>query len=469
MSAAGEAHSTRLLIFTRFPLPGRTKTRLIPYLGREGAATLQRRMTRHMLQVARAWQRERDAACDVWFTGGTCEQMKETFGDHRNYRCQEGDDLGCRLARALEWAFAEGSRHVLCVGSDCPEVSPELLKEADAALQHCDVVVGPARDGGYYLIGMRRFDRRLFEGISWGSSEVLSQTLARAATLRWRVAQLKRLTDVDTWQTLAAWHRRCRLEASSIAHSVIVPACNEAAWIEGTLESIGRHGDTEVIVADGGSSDETVAVARRWGARALQTPRGRGMQMNCGAALASGDVLLFLHADTRLPREWRAAVDQWKRTGRAAGAFALKYDEKSRAMRWVAWGANLRSRWLQLPYGDQCLFMRRETFGELEGFRDLVVMEDLDFVRRLRRHGSWWIADAAVVTSARRYHDEGIVRRVCRHQWWLVTSRRRCVPHLRSEPDAQSEPERNARQERNGRDDESERQIKLADGRARIG
>ncbi|HHM12106.1 MAG TPA: DUF2064 domain-containing protein [Planctomycetaceae bacterium] len=469
MSAAGEARSTRLSIFTRFPLPGQTKTRLIPYLGPEGAATLQRRMTRHMLKVAQVWQREQSAACDVWFTGGTCEQMKETFGDHWNYRCQEGEDLGCRLARAVEWAFAQGSRHVLCVGSDCPEVSPELLQEADAALEHSDVVLGPAHDGGYYLIGMRRFDRRLFEGISWGSSEVLSQTRARAASLRWRVAQLKRLTDVDTWQTLAAWHRRCRLEESSIVYSVIVPAYNEAAFIERTLKSVGRHGDTEVIVADGGSSDKTVALARRWGARVVETPRGRGMQMNCGAALASGDVLLFLHADTRLPKDWRAVVEMWKRTGRAGGAFSVKYDEQSRGMRWVAWGANLRSRWLQLPYGDQCLFMRRETFGELEGFRDLVVMEDLDFVRRLRKLGRWWIADTAVTTSARRYLEAGVVRTVWRHQWWLVTSRRRCVPHLRSEPDAQSEPERNARQKRNGGDDEGERQIELADGRARIG
>ncbi len=469
MSVAGEAHSTRLLIFTRFPLPGQAKTRLIPYLGPEGAATLQRRMTRHMLQVAHVWQREQGAACDVWFTGGTCAQMKETFGDRWNYHCQEGGDLGSRLTRAFELAFTEGSQRVLCVGADCPEVSPDLLKEADAALQRSDVVVGPAHDGGYYLIGTRRFDRRIFEGISWGSSEVLSQTLARAATLRWRVAQLKRLADVDTWQTLAAWHRRCRLEESSIAHSIIVPAYNEVAFIERTLESIGRHDDTEVIVADGGSSDKTVALARRWGARVVETPRGRGMQMNCGAALATGDVLLFLHADTRLPREWRASVVRWRASGWAGGAFSLEYEEKSRAMRWVAWGANLRSRWLQLPYGDQCLFMRRETFGELEGFRDLVMMEDLDFVRRFRRHGSWWIADAAVTTSARRYLERGVVQTVCHHQWLLATSRRRWVPHLRSEPDAQSEPERDPCQKRDGGDDKSQRQIELADGRARIG
>ena len=201
----------------------------------------------------------------------------------------------------------------------------------------------------------------------------------------------------------------------------------------------------------------------------LQTPPGRGMQMNCGAALATGDVLLFLHADTRLPSKWRASVTRWKESGRAGGAFSLEYDEKSRAMCWVAWGANIRSRWLQLPYGDQSLFVRREMFGELEGFRDLVVMEDLDFVRRLRKRGRWWIADAAVTTSARRYLDAGVVRTVCRHQWWLATSRWRCVPRLRSEPHTHGEPERDSRQERNGGDDEGQRQIEFADGGARIG
>ncbi len=411
---------TRLLVFTRCPLPGRTKTRLIPYLGEQGAALLQTRMMRHTLAVASIWRQTRPVAIEVWFAGGDAELMRQALGDSFVYSPQQGADLGSRLRSAFHHAFSSGAQRVLCIGSDCPELTPELLAEATDGLESHDVVLGPAVDGGYYLIGMRRPQPSLFEQIDWGTDRVLQQTVDRVRSRSLSLMRLPALTDVDTWRTLPAWHRRCQVESSGCRYSVIVPTLNEEASIRQLLESIGSSRDTEIVVADGGSEDATREIASQAGALVVPTPRGRGLQMNCGAAMATGDVLLFLHGDTRLPSSWRSDLDRWNESDSQAGAFLLRFDDPAAALRWIARAANWRSRRLQLPYGDQCLFVRREAFGLLNGFRHLPIMEDVDFVRRWRRHGRWTILPSHVITSARKYRRHGVWRTVARHQWVLL-------------------------------------------------
>jgi len=193
--------------------------------------------------------------------------------------------------------------------------------------------------------------------------------------------------------------------------SVIIPALDEAAAIGAVVAHAAAGENVETLVVDGGSRDATVAAARAAGARVISAPAGRARQMNAGAAAASGELLLFLHADTRLPARWERTVRKTLAApGVAAGAFRLGIDTRRPGVHFIARAANLRSRVLQLPYGDQAIFLRRSLFDRLGGFADLPIMEDFDLVRRLRAMGRVVTADQAVVTSARRWRRLGIVR-----------------------------------------------------------
>ncbi|MDX2214083.1 MAG: TIGR04283 family arsenosugar biosynthesis glycosyltransferase [Oculatellaceae cyanobacterium bins.114] len=193
--------------------------------------------------------------------------------------------------------------------------------------------------------------------------------------------------------------------------SVIIPVLNEADKIAKTLLFLKSVSTVEAIVVDGGSGDDTVAVAQTYGVTVLQTSPGRAHQMNAGAARATGTVLLFLHADSQLPHNF---VEQVHRTlaqpNVIAGAFDLVIDSPAFSLRLVEWGVKWRSRLLQLPYGDQAIFLKADTFRRVGGFTELPIMEDFDFVKRLQKLGRVAIAPASVITSARRWEKLGVLQ-----------------------------------------------------------
>jgi rSAM/selenodomain-associated transferase 2 len=204
--------------------------------------------------------------------------------------------------------------------------------------------------------------------------------------------------------------------------SIIIPALNEARNLPDTLAALPVAPDLEIILVDGGSRDGTWEIAGRfpW-VRRLQAPPGRGRQQNAGARVARGELLAFVHADTlfgeahlRVLRH-RAADTQF-----AAGAFELQLIPARPALRLVAWGANLRSRWLGLPYGDQVLVVRRRLFWELGGFAP-GRPEDLDLVLRLRRHTRLEILAPPVASSGRRWLEHGYFRTTAEN--WLALAR----------------------------------------------
>ena len=198
---------------------------------------------------------------------------------------------------------------------------------------------------------------------------------------------------------------------------MIVPACNEAAALPETLRIARGDGHVEIIVVDGGSRDATRQIAEAHGARVLRTERGRARQMNAGRAAATGEVLLFLHADTQLPADYARHVrETLDRPGVVAGAFRLRIDGPDTPLRIIERMRNLRARCLQMPYGDQAIFLRAETFDLVGGFPELPIMEDFELMRRLRRRGRIGIAPSAVLTSARRWKSRGPWRSVCLNQ-----------------------------------------------------
>lgn len=216
----------------------------------------------------------------------------------------------------------------------------------------------------------------------------------------------------------------------SLRLSIIIPTLNEEHRLGEVLEHVRRGGKPEVIVADGGSTDRTCQVAESAAARVVISQRGRGTQLNLGAAAATGDALLFLHADTLPPPDYEQHIDDiLARPGVCAGAFGLRIDAPQRALRLIEKTVNWRSRVLGLPYGDQGIFVTREAFEEVGGFPEIPVMEDFVFVRRLRRLGRIQIAPAAVLTSARRWSQRGVWRTTLLNQLTIAAYYLGVSPH----------------------------------------
>jgi rSAM/selenodomain-associated transferase 2 len=194
--------------------------------------------------------------------------------------------------------------------------------------------------------------------------------------------------------------------------SIVIPTYNEARTIAATLAALeSLPGRWETVVVDGGSEDATVRIARGCGARVAEGPRGRGEQMNAGAALATGEVLLFLHADTRLPADAYARIrEACTRPEVAGGCFRLLFDENRPAFRILGFLTRFPCRFFH--HGDQAFFVRAGVFRRLGGYRPYPIMEDVDFWLRLRKAGRAVVLPARVVTSARRFQRYGVARQL---------------------------------------------------------
>ena len=405
----------RLIIFTRYPEPGMTKTRLIPVLGPEGAADLHRRMGEHTMAWARFLQTHSPVSVEVRFAGGDENLLRQWLGPDFLYHDQGRGDLGERMARAIADSFQSGGERVVLVGTDCPGLTGVLVQRALELLKSNDLVLGPASDGGYYLIGVRRIVPQLFSEILWGTSEVLEKTLRIADKMQLRVFLLEPLDDVDRPEDLPVWEKFAQGNFPLI--SIIIPTLNEeeniAACLRGTLNA----SQVERIVVDGGSRDQTMEIARSCGAKVINSPTGRARQMNAGAEMASGDLLLFLHADTLLPEGFDDCVRQvLTQPGVAAGAFEFRLDATSRGLQIIERIANWRSRFLQLPYGDQAIFIRSALFREMGRYPDMPILEDFELVRRLKRKGRIHTASYPAITSARRWMAGGVWKTTLSHQ-----------------------------------------------------
>jgi rSAM/selenodomain-associated transferase 2 len=191
--------------------------------------------------------------------------------------------------------------------------------------------------------------------------------------------------------------------------SVIIPTLNEGSILQDTLSRLQAHFPYEIIIGDGGSTDETLTIARTNGTRLISAERGRASQMNAGAKEATGEVLLFLHADSSIDAEgYRAMIQVMKQEHLLGGAFSLHIDSDRLGLRLISWLATLRSRYLNLTYGDQAIFVRARVFHDIGGFPRLHICEDLDFFRKLKNQGPVILLPNKASTSPRRWLAEGL-------------------------------------------------------------
>ena len=201
--------------------------------------------------------------------------------------------------------------------------------------------------------------------------------------------------------------------------SIIIPVLNEADEIVDTLKEVNNlrvEGQKEVIVVDGGSSDQTIQLAQDWADKVCETEAGRGHQMNYGAKRAQGDILFFLHSDSWLEAGGLLELERTMQDSEViGGSFSLKIANNSWPLRFISWTSNIRAQYLNIIFGDQGIFVRREVFRKLNGYAEIELMEDWEFSRRLAQEGRLVQLDHQIYTSDRRWKENGIWRTI-----WLM-------------------------------------------------
>ena len=403
MKTKDNMSDVRIIVFTRFPVPGHVKTRLMAELGADGAAELHRRMTEFTVTQIR----QTGIKMEIRFTGGSESQMREWLGPDGKYTPQGTGDLGARMERAVEDAFNQGEKKVLVVGSDCPDNRAANMLQAVKLLNDGPCVLGPAADGGYYLIGLCEPRPDLFRDVDWGTERVFKQTVEKLD----QYTVLPALNDVDGPGDVPP------------QISVIIPAINEEDFIQSLVKASLSGFYTETIVADGGSGDHTREIASQAGARVFQSRVGRAVQMNVGAQHAKGDIFVFLHADSVLLPGWDYQVRHvMKQPQVTLGYFDFAINGSFPGKKWIEWGANVRSRLLKRPYGDQGLFIRRNDFFDMGGFPEVPILEDVLFVKEARRRGGAVGTGIPLATSGRRWLKYGVINTTIFNQMVLVAA-----------------------------------------------
>ncbi len=397
-----------IILFTRYPVEGQTKTRLIPALGAAAAAELHGNMTAFALREALATGHE----VQVHYTGASKEAMQAWLGDGPIFVPQVQGDLGQRMYAAFLHVFTENGLDckVLLMGSDCPENRCDNLVHALTLLDVQTCVLGPSVDGGYYLMGLRGgVHKAFFEQISWGSSTVLAQTKAKVG----HYALLPSLQDVDYAEDIPQ------------KITVILPTYQEEQRVAKAIASAMTGFAIEVLVCDGGSTDATCRIAQDMGAKVFLCPedcRGRARQMNYGAERATGDIVLFLHADSLLPAQWDREVRKLllENTGPVLGYFRFAVSGTFWGKALLTWGTNVRAQ--RMPYGDQALFLRKKDFFALGAYADVPILEDVCLVKAMKEKGKICGLPLPVLTSGRRWQERGFWRVVLLNQIVLAAA-----------------------------------------------
>ncbi len=413
----------RLILFVKAPAPGKVKTRLVPPLSHKEAASLYRSWAREIYGTA---VKNASASVHVAYSADPAFPTPQWLSDSDskvNFFVQQGHNLGDRMGRAFERAFGESCEKVILIGTDSPGLPAEYINEGFKHLDNHDLVLGPTPDGGYYLIGLKNnFRQKLFEGVQWSTATVLEQTLTNARTLGLHKAMLPEYFDVDRPEDLERIGAGKKIQK----FSVIIPVRNESRLIRRQIELIRQTSTapTEIIVVDGQSSDGTGELAKSLADIAVQSARaGRGGQMALGAERASGDILLFLHADTRLPANWQEILLQTfgeTREPVSGAAFELSFDSGRWEYRVIEYFARLRNWVTGVPYGDQGLAVRRNAYLSAGGFPDVPLMEEYFFVPRLREAGKFVTLKEPIKTSVRKYEAAGPFANAIKNSVFLV-------------------------------------------------
>ncbi len=403
-----------LLIFLRYPEPGMVKRRLSETVGPQRAAEAYEKLIRRTLGVACDFKRRApEVRIAFYYTpADSVESLRNKFRGPWEFCPQQGEHLGARMANALRASFANGAAKAVLIGTDLADIEAADIEWSFRNTGERVAVLGPASDGGFYLIGTDRPIDAPFRFTTWGTGEIFSRTTRELEAIGFSVRLAAKRNDVDREPDLARMDRDL-LFAQPI--SVIIPTLTEAQKLSPLLLYLQNSiwPADEIIVVQGCAS-EKVAVQRISSSLTFVCARkGRGIQQNTGAMLARGKILFFLHDDTVPPPEFSYLIRMACLENLSTlGCFKLRFLPSNRALGLIAAWANLRTALFKLPYGDQGLFCEKEVFEKAGGFGRSYLMEDVDLVRKLLKigRGTISILPAPVYSSSDRYLRKGILR-----------------------------------------------------------
>ena len=396
-----------VMAFLHAPRPNLIKQRLAREIGSERALDVYRGMVeRQLRQIPRGW------AVEIHFAPENAgEEMRSWLGPDYSYVAQVGEDFGARIRNGFATAFSRGRGQVLAITGECPELDTGTLFEVITRLHRADLVLGPANDGGLFLIALRRAAGELFERIPWGTPNVLSLMLARAKISGVTRELLTPKDDVDTAATYRSYLQRVATESSSERIGVVVAAFNHAPTIARVIDAARQAFlFSPLVVVDGGSADRTAEIASAGGAQVLSASRSRGRQRRIGASAAlNADWLLFLHGDCVLPADAQALVAEFIEQPRAQVAtFRLRFDSPSAWLRSCAWFTRFSTPCTR--FGNQGILIRRAFYEALGGFPEWPLFEDVELLRRARAVTQIHVLRGFVTAAAQRFHERGSVR-----------------------------------------------------------
>ncbi|DAB33502.1 MAG TPA: hypothetical protein CFH82_10120 [Sulfurospirillum sp. UBA12182] len=402
---------TALIIFTKEPLLAKVKTRLAKSIGEVEALELYKLILEQILGL------QVEASKLVFVEAYTPTYQKHFDG----LECfiQVGEDIGQKMANAFEKVFENGYEKAILVGGDIPLLDEGVINEA---FEFEQAVLNPSRDGGYYLIGFHKecFSQKAFE-IDF-SKEVFSQTLQALEPLHVKIG--KELFDVDVLEDLRSFDT-LNLQSKLALHvksflatlpriSVIIPVYYEKENLPKTLKHLranARENNYEIIIVDT-PLKTTIEDIETTNLRTTCAPKaGRAYQLNEGAKRAKGEILLFLHADTLVPKEWDLLIKSLHvKDKNLAGAFKLGIKTKNLLIKVIEFLANLRVVFTNTPYGDQAQFISSQLFNKVGGYDEIPLMEDVAIIKKIHQQNlKVEILKQKVQTSDRRWHKEGII------------------------------------------------------------
>lgn len=403
-----------IIIFTRAPIPGRTKTRMMPLLSPQQCAKLHICFLKDIIKECEKCK----ANIFVCYTPDEDKQkryLKEVLGIQYGYLPQRGDHLGERMFRAFEEVFAMGYEECILIGTDVPELRSGDLMQAFEVLKTQEVVFGKTHDGGYYLVGMKKARREAFGLDRYGHGAVLEETIKALSQAGITVGYSKKLWDMDTPSDLKEYRKRMRVRkelkqtetgryAAGIAPiSIIIPIYNEEKRVVMFQEQLRElQGTCEILFVDGGSSDRTLELIDP-GYTVLHSEKGRGRQMNAGAKASCGDILFFLHCDSELPPKPLAEIRRVMRDHQA-GCFGIAFHSHNFFMFTCRVISNHRVKDRKIMFGDQGIFVDRELFFEVGMFPQIPIMEDYQFSLTLKeKRVKLGMTGRRIYTSDRRF------------------------------------------------------------------
>jgi uncharacterized protein len=405
-----------LIIFLRCPEPGCVKSRLATAIGPGPAARVYEKLLRRTLGIAGDFKHQRPLV-DLFLFFTPLEkksEIEEAYPGPWSFHCQQGTHLGQRMEEAFHEVMHQGYSQVLLVGTDLADLEPSDFNDAFQALNEGYSALGPAADGGFYLIGLDRPCPSVFQSEVWSTNGIFARTEHVLLHAGLRAKPLQKRRDIDTPEDLHILEEKSEFRTTL---SVVIPTLSSIDQLEPFLQLVQKQiwPDDEIIVAqtEGGEPQASPHEPRQIAPRifVVAAPRGRGLQLNRGATRARGDLLFFLHDDSVPPPNFAYSVRKIAAESELSlGCFRLAFSPSTRSLEWIAKWANWRTRVFRLPYGDQGFFCRRELYDNVGGFKRPYLMEDVDFVLHCRRRGRILVLPDSINTSPRRYLRSGVLR-----------------------------------------------------------